>query len=153
MQQDVIIRHVDEHDFEAVATLLAELGNPALTPETEASIRATFQRHLAAPDTASLLAERDGIPIGFITMHIRERLNRLMPEAWVPNFIITAREHGSGVAQALFGHACEVARQRGCYRIVLESNYPLIRAHNFYLRQGMRDAGKYFTMRLDTPDL
>ena len=109
---------------------------------------AIFQRHLAASDTASFIAERDGVPIGILTMHIRERLNRVLPEAWVPDFIITAREQGSGVAQRLFRHACRIARQRGCYRIVLESNYPLSRAHRFYLREGMTDAGKYFTMRL-----
>ena len=144
----LVIRPIEERDFAVVAELLAELGNPPVTPATEATVRAIFQRHLAAPDTASLLAERDGVPIGVLTMHVRERLNRLLPEAWVPNFIITAREQGSGAAQCLFRHACTVARQRGCYRIVLESNYPLTRAHRFYLHEGMTDAGKYFTMRL-----
>ena len=140
MADALVIRPIEERDFRAVVELLVELGNPPLTPESEAAVYAIFQRHLAASDTASLIAERDGVPIGILTMHIRERLNRVSPEAWVPNFIITAREQGRGAAQRLFRHACGIARQRGCYRIVLESNYPLSRAHRFYLREGMTDA-------------
>jgi GNAT superfamily N-acetyltransferase len=107
-----------------------------------------FSRHVRAPDTTSLLIERDGVAIGVLTMHIRERLNRLVPEAWIPNFVVTERERGTGAAQMLFRRACDVARARGCYRIVLESNHPLTRGHRFYMREGMTDAGKYFTMKL-----
>jgi len=139
---------MEERDFAAVTALLAELGNPALSGETEAAVRSVFLRHVHASDTASVLIERDGVAIGVLTMHIRERLNRLVPEAWIPNFVVTEQERGTGAAQILFHHACDVARARGCYRVVLESNYPLTRGHRFYLREGMTDAGKYFTMKL-----
>lgn len=148
MSVDIVVRPIEARDFAEVTVLLTELGNPAVTPETEENIRAVFLRHLAAPDTASLLIERNGISIGVLTMHIRERLNRLMPEAWIPNFIVTECERGTGAAQILFRHACDIARARGCYRVVLESNYPLTQGHRFYLREGMTDAGKYFTMKL-----
>lgn len=148
MDANVVVRPIEERDFLAVTALLAELGNPALTDQTEADVRAVFLRHVHAPDTASVLIERDGVAIGVLTMHVRERLNRLVPEAWIPNFVVTERERGTGVAQRLFRYACAVARARGCYRIVLESNYPLTRGHRFYLREGMTDAGKYFTKKL-----
>ncbi len=128
--------------------LLTELGNPALTKETELAVPAVFLRHHRAPDTASVLIERNGVPIGVLTMHIRERLNRFVPRAWILNFVVTERECGMGVAQRLFRYACDVARAGGCHRVVLESNYPLTRGHRFYLHEGMTDAGKYFTMKL-----
>lgn len=112
-------------------------------------MRAVFLRHLHAPDTASLVIERNDTSIGVLTMHVCERLNRLIPEAWVPNFVVTERERGTDAAQTLFRHACDVARARGCYRIVLESNYALVRGHRFYAREGMIDAGKYFTLMLE----
>jgi len=149
MESDLTVRAIGAADWEAVTALLAELGNPAPTPATEDALRAVFLRHLHAPDTASLLIERNGTPIGVLTMHVRERLNRLIPEAWVPNFVVTERERGTGAAQILFRHACDVARARGCYRIVLESNYALVRGHRFYAREGMLDAGKYFTLLLE----
>ena len=153
MSEAFVVRRVEARDFEAVTALLTELGNPTVTPETEGTVRAVFLRHISDEGTASVLIERANVAIGVLTIHIRERLNRLRPEAWVPNFIITERERGTGAAQHLFRHACTVARERGCYRIVLESNYPLIRGHRFYLREGMTDAGKYFTLVLDIPDM
>jgi GNAT superfamily N-acetyltransferase len=141
MTGDLRVRPIEEVDWEAVTALLEELGNPARTPATEDAMRAVFLRHLHAPDTASLLIERNSTAIGVLTMHVRERLNRLIPEAWVPNFVVTERERGTGAAQMLFRHSCDVARARGCYRIVLESNYALLRGHRFYAREGMNDAG------------
>lgn len=148
MDVDLHVRPIAQRDWEAVTALLVELGNAAPTATTEDAMRAVFLRHLHAPDTASLLIERNDTPLGVLTMHVRERLNRLVPEAWVPNFVVTERERGTGAAQILFRHACDVARARGCYRIVLESNYTLVRGHSFYAREGMIDAGKYFTMLL-----
>lgn len=149
MSEELLVRRIAAADFAAVSALLSELGNPLPTPETHAAMHAVFLRHLDDPQTASLLIERERVPIGVLTLVVRERLSRLRPEAWIPNFIMTQHERGSGAAQVLFQAACELARALGCYRIVLESNYPLTRGHHFYLRQGMTDAGKYFTMRLD----
>lgn len=145
----IVVRPVGVDDFAAVSALLAELGRPAVTPEREDAARAVFARHVAAPDTASLLAERDGVPIGFLALHFRERLNQVAPDAWIPDLIVTAREHGGGAAGALFRRAVELARARGCYRLVLESGHSRRRAHRFYQREGMTDAGKYFAMPLE----
>lgn len=145
----IVVRPVGRADFAAVSALLAELGRPAVTPEREAAARAVFNRHVAAPDTASLLAERDGVPVGFLALHFRERLNQVTPDAWIPDLIVTEREQGGGTARALFHRAVELARARGCHRLVLESGHRRRRAHRFYQREGMADAGKYFAMPLE----
>lgn len=142
------VRPIAETDFAAVSALLAELGRPAVTPDSEEAARAVFRRHVAAADTASLLAERDGVPVGFLSLHFRERLNHPTPDAWIPDLIVTAREWGGGAARALFARAVEQARARACHRLVLESGYSRQRAHRFYEREGMTDAGKYFVMML-----
>lgn len=142
------VRRVTPEDFEAVSALLAELGRPTVTPQTHAAAAEVFERHAESPDVESLLAVRDGEPVGFMSLHIRERLNWTTPEAWVPDLVVTEREHGRGAARLLFERAVEVARRRGCHRLGLESGHARKRAHRFYEREGMTDAGKYFTMRL-----
>jgi len=144
----VVVRAATEADFAPVSALLAELGRPEVTPATEDAVRATYLRHIASPASSALIAERDGRAIGFIALHIRDRLSQPRPEAWVPDLIVTTSEHGGGAAQALLAAALEIARERGCYRLALESHYHRLRAHRFYEREGFTDAGKCFYIKL-----
>jgi GNAT superfamily N-acetyltransferase len=145
------VRHLASADFPAACALLAELGRPAVTAESTERIRGLFERHLNAADTVSLIALRDGHAIGLLSLHIRERLSQPAPEAWIPDFVVTASEQGKGAAQALMGRAIELARERGCYRVVLESHYHRQRAYRFYERESFADVGKCFSLPLNPP--
>lgn len=145
---DFVIRRVEPRDFDGVSTLLTELGRPAPADETVGALRETFHQHLADPHAESLVAERDGTVIGFCSLHLRPRLNFATLEAWIPDLIVTEREHGQGAAVALFRRALEIARERRCHRFTLESGYQRLRAHRFYEREGMKDSGKYFIIDL-----
>lgn len=142
------VRRAEREDFEAVSALLAELGRPSLPEETRDLAREIFTRHVSSPDVESHVVTRDGQPVGFLSMHLRERLNFPTREAWVPDFIVTEAEHGSGAARQLFGRAVEVAREQGCHRLVLESGHSRTRAHRFYEREGMTHTGKVYVMQL-----
>lgn len=142
------VRRVEPEDFEAVSTLLAELGRPKVTEDRRAAAREVFTRHVGSADVESHVVTRDGQPIGFLSMHLRERLNQATMEAWVPDFIVTEDEHGSGAARLLFSRAVEVARERGCHRLVLESGHTRKRAHRFYEREGMTHTGRTYAMHL-----
>ena len=61
----------DDADFEAVTRLLAELGRPAPIEERLPALRRTYTQHVARADTGSLLAELDGVPVGFISLEFR----------------------------------------------------------------------------------
>ncbi len=148
MTGELSIRRVAAHDFDAAATLLAELGRPAITPETRAITEAIFLEHVADPRVGSLIAERNGAAVGLLTLHFRPRLNEPRLEAYVPDLIVTEREHGQGVATELFQRSVELAREHQCHRLMLESGYQRLRAHRFYVREGMTDAGKYFVIKL-----
>jgi GNAT superfamily N-acetyltransferase len=145
---DFVIRRVEPHDFNGVTELLAELGRPASTARSESALREIFFQHVADPDVESLVAEREGVVIGFCSFHFRPRLNFATLEAWIPDLVVTEREHGQGAAVGMFGRAVELAKRRGCHRLTLESGYQRLRAHRFYAREGMTDAGKYFIMDL-----
>jgi len=144
------VRRIGTEDYEAVAALLAELGRPAVSGSPDDPTRAVFARHVADPAAASLIAEVEGTAAGFISLHFRERLNHPTLEAWVPDLIVAEEYHGAGVGPALLRRAVELTRERGCHRLTLESGYVRLRAHRFYEREGLRDAGKYFTLELNT---
>lgn len=146
----LLVRRLDIGDFAAVSALLGELGRPAATEERREAAQAVFERHVASPEVESLLALRDGRPVGFMSLHIRERLNQATPEAWVPDLVVTERERGGRAARMLFRRAVEVARERGCHRLVLESGRARMRAHSsFDVREGIGETGTVFGVDLE----
>lgn len=145
---DIVIRPATADDFQVIARLLAELGRPAVSPEAEQAAREVYLRHIGRPDTASLLAEVDGEVVGFMSLEFRERLNHTRPQAWIPDIIVTESARGLGAGKALLLRGIELARQRGCWSVVLDSGYSRTVAHQLYRSVGMRDEGLYFVLRL-----
>jgi GNAT superfamily N-acetyltransferase len=132
---------------------LAELGRPeALGTDREPSLRQVFDRYLSRPDVVALVAEVDGAVVGFVDLEFRTRLNFDAPQAWIPDLVVAEAERSRGAGRALLARAEELARERGCWGISLESATWRTRAHAFYLREGWKDTGKSFSKALgDTP--
>lgn len=145
---DVVIRPAAPGDFGAVAGLLAELGRPALTPETEEPARQAYLRHLARPETASLVAEVHGRVVGFMSLEFRERLNQTRPQAWIPDLIVTRSARGLGIGKALLLRGIALVRERGCWSVTLDSGFDRTTAHELYRAVGLKDEGLYFILRL-----
>ncbi|QIA26724.1 GNAT family N-acetyltransferase [Thermaerobacter sp. PB12/4term] len=142
----VTVRPAEPRDFEAVTRLLEELGRPAVPPEAEAAAREVYLRHLHRPDTASLVAELDGRVVGFMSLEFRDRLNQLRPQAWIPDLIVTESARGLGIGKALLQRGMELARERNCWSITLESGHHRKVAHQLYRAVGMRDEGLFFRL-------
>jgi GNAT superfamily N-acetyltransferase len=145
---DVVVRSPQSADFHAVATLLSELGRPALTEANRAALQAGFEHYLERQDTAPLLAEQDGQLVGFLSLEFRQRLNRERLQAWIPDLIVTASARGQGAGRALLNRAFELARERGCWSVTLESGHQRKVAHELYRSAGMKEVGFYFLLEL-----
>lgn len=135
-------------DFLHVTTLLAELGRPALTPETSDRVQAVYERHLANPLTSSLVAEAEGEIVGFLSLVFREHLNSIHPHAWIPDLIVTEAARGKGAARQLLERAFAEAKTYGCGHLRLESGYKRTVAHQVYEAVGMTNGGYYFMKNL-----
>ena len=145
---NVIVRRAEAGDFAAVTTLLAELGRPTLTPENVAAVEDVYRRHIADLKAGSLVAEVDGLVIGFLSLVFREHLNFVSPQAWIPDLIVTESARGLGAARGLLEAAFAAAREAGCEFVRLESGYGRTVAHRVYEAVGMSNDGYYFTKRL-----
>jgi GNAT superfamily N-acetyltransferase len=142
----VTVRLAAPGDWPAVAALLADLGRPpALGTEEEADLRQVFERYLERPDAVALVAEAGGEVVGFCDLEFRVRLNFTAPQGWIPDLVVSERSRSQGVGAALLARAEELARERGCWGLSLESATWRERAHTFYLREGWTDSGKSFT--------
>lgn len=144
------VRPARADDFDAVGSLLAELGRPTLSEDTRAVARGVYERHVARPDTGSLVAESGGVVVGFLSLEFRERLNRTQMQAWIPDLIVTPSARGQGAGRALLERAFALARERDCWSVTLESGYAREVAHRLYRSAGMSGDGLYFVLSLDT---
>ncbi len=146
----VRVRPASKEDFPAVAALLEELGRPKVlgTPD-EPEHRARFAELIEAPDLFGLVAEVDGVVVGFIDVYLVPRLNFPSLQAWVPDLIVGEGSRSRGVGAALLHEAEVLASEHGAFTLTLESANWRTRAHAFYVRQGMQDAAKHFIKPLD----
>jgi GNAT superfamily N-acetyltransferase len=149
----VAVREARAEDWSQVAALLAELGRPqALGTGHEPVLREVFERYLSRPDVVALVAEVDGAVVGFVDIEFRTRLNFEDPQAWIPDLVVAESARSRGAGHALLARAEELAGERGCWGMTLESATWRARAHAFYLREGWKESGKSFTKALgDTP--
>ena len=145
---ELSVRPAEAGDFLPVTALLTELGRPALTPETSDAVESVYQRHLADPNTASLVAQIGSEIVGFLSLVFREHLNFVHPQGWIPDLIVTESARGQGVARALLERAFAEAKAHGCDRLRLESGYQRTAAHKAYEAVGMTNGGYYFTRSL-----
>jgi len=143
-----IVRRALVADFAVVAALLAELGRPTLSGDTTDAAMAVYNRHIARADTASLVAEIGGVVVGFLSLEFRERLNRTRSQAWIPDLIVAAAHRGRGAGKALLLRALDLAQERDCWSVILESGRSRLVAHQLYRSVGMLDEGAYFIRSL-----
>ena len=143
------VRNASPGDWPAVEGLLAELGRPDVrgAPEEDAA-RATYLAYLDRDDAEALVAEVDGRVVGFVDMEYRVRLNFTTRQAWIPDLVVAEDGRSRGVGAALLSRCLELARERDCWSLSLESSNWRERAHAFYLREGLIDGAKSFSVPL-----
>jgi ribosomal protein S18 acetylase RimI-like enzyme len=133
----------DEADFDAVTSLLAELGRPAPSEEKLPALHRTYAQHVGRAETGSLLAVADGHAVGFISLEMRQPFFTTAPQAWIPDLIVTEAARGRDIGATLLDAAFAAARDRGAYAAALESGHQRQVAHRLYAAAGMKDVGVF----------
>jgi GNAT superfamily N-acetyltransferase len=140
------VRDARAEDWQAVAALLGELGRPdVLGSDEEGNAEQVFLEYLERQDAVALVVEDGGQVVGFCDLEFRPRLNFLQPQAWIPDLIVSEANRSRGAGAALLKRAEELAIERNCWSMTLESATWRDRAHAFYAREGWSDSAKSFT--------
>jgi GNAT superfamily N-acetyltransferase len=145
----VRVREARPDDWARVADLLAELGRPDVRgADDEREHSSRFASYLARGDAVALVAEDDGDVLGFVDVEFRQRLNFLVPQAWVPDLVVSEEARGRGIGRLLLEAAEAQARERGCWGMTLESAAWREASHAFYEHVGWVPTGRSFTRPL-----
>src|SRR6266508_5447325 len=111
-----------------------------------------YEHYLERPDAVALVAEMGGAVVGFMDIEFRTWLNFTAPQAWTPDPVVADGARGRGIGRALLARAEEIARDRGCWSMALESAAWRELAHAFYTSHGWKETGRAFTRMLTERD-
>lgn len=114
---------------EAIDALLVQLSTISQKP-TEAYMNELLGR----PDIHLLIAERDGVTAGMLTLAIVDLPSSR--KAWIEDVCTDEKMRGCGIGQALVERALDIAREEGAKKVYLTSNSSRQAAHRLYERCG-----------------
>ena len=104
------------------------------------------ERELADPANSYLIAESDGVMVGYTLIKPGDDAPECVtvrPSAEITRFYVDRPWHGAGVARLLMDAAVEDARRRGARGIWLGVWEHNVRAVRFYAKSGFRDVGSH----------
>jgi GNAT superfamily N-acetyltransferase len=149
--ENLVIRAAGPADLDAVTGFEmgvirydALFGMAIPRPGTEALVRAETQAALAARPARAWLAERDGEPVGLVTVQPPERarwitgMTRAGVTAYLPTIFVRPGERGGGIGTALVRHLHAVLDTRGVQTTLLHYAQANPLSGPFWSRMGYR---------------
>jgi GNAT superfamily N-acetyltransferase len=145
------IRRARSSDLPALIALLQQLSldqpreDPAAIDRYEAALA-----EVQADGRQSLLVAGDGgVVVGTAALIIVPNLSHAgRPYAVVEDVVVDDSRRGRGAGEALMRRVIELAREAGCYKLVLTSDRRRTDAHRFYQRLGFTASHLGFRMDL-----
>ena len=144
------VRPVRPEELEKLLTLYTFLGDNPL-PENLDKAEQVWTEILENPGYRILVLEQDGRLISSCTLLIIPNLtHHQRPYALVENVVTHPDYRGRGCATAVLDYARALARQAGCYKIMLLTGSKRESTLSFYRHAGYRDDLKTgFCQKLD----
>ncbi|RZU66536.1 ribosomal protein S18 acetylase RimI-like enzyme [Microterricola gilva] len=153
------VRTAGPADAAALATLAAATFRLACPPQTtEAAIaeflrdvlsEARFGEYLSDPAKLVLVAEQDGLAVGYTLLVFGEPSDPdvagalgIRPTVELSKCYVRAEAHGAGTASALMAATLEAAGERGAAGAWLGVNEQNARAIRFYEKHGFATVGR-----------
>ena len=147
LSPQVRLRAPEPRDASALAELLALLGHPA---EPADVTRRLTELERLDPEGLRLVADLDGVAIGFVSAHLTPMIHRDRPVGRVTTLVVDERRQRGGVGTLLLSAAEEWLAARAAVRLELTSGDGRVEAHAFYERRGWHKEGVRFVRYLDS---
>ena len=144
----ITIRQATEKDTSIILTLLYELGRPKPKKDLDVkSFEKLVQRYLVDLDKTILLAENKTV-VGMVSIIFLPRLNQKFFEMYIPELIIIKPHQNQGIGKKLINECFEMAKEKKCHRIRLESENLRKESHLFYKNLGFDQSALSFSKEL-----
>ena len=134
------IRKAQLSDSTAIQTLLKQLDYP----DTEPFLLTKLERMLIDPNEVMLVCELDSEVVAFISIHFIPQIALPGDFARISYFAVKEATRGKGIGAEMEEYITALAKEKKCDRIEVHCHSRRSDAHRFYLRQGFKEAPKYF---------
>ncbi len=144
------IRDAAPADVPLLYSMIVALAEYERAPEQVTGTEEMLGRALfgAAPAAEAVIAELDGLPVGFALFYSTFSTWACLPGIWLEDLFVPPEHRRAGVGAALLQHLARVAVERGCPRLewtALDWNVPAL---NFYAKLGAEVLAEWDTHRL-----
>jgi GNAT superfamily N-acetyltransferase len=151
----VRIRDAAPADVPLLYSLIVALAEYERAPEKVTGTEEMLGRALfgPTPSAEAVIAELDGLPIGFALFYSTFSTWECLPGIWLEDLFVPPEHRRAGVGAALLQHLARLAVDRGCARLewtALDWNVPAL---EFYAKLGAEVMAEWKTHRLDTAAL
>lgn len=151
-QRALAIRPAEAADLPAVLALYAQPAFDAGTVLPLPVAEHILARFADYPDYALYVADRAGEIVGSFALLVMHNLGHLgTPSAIVEDVVVAPASQGIGIGKQMMRHALDLARDKGCYKLMLSSNARREEAHAFYETLGFERHGFSFRVDLAPP--
>jgi len=145
---ELSLRKATVADLPLLNQLYAEMDGEELLKAEQ--IEAIWEQMQQLPHYNIYLAEQAGQIVGtFTLLSIPTMMHPgFHRSALLDSVTIRPALRGQGMGKAMMQAALELAREEGCYKVMLSSNLKRDRAHNFYRSLGFKQHGWSFSLKL-----
>jgi len=140
---NILIRDAREKDLSAIEQLIAELVE-TLDDTKGIDIKQALencQNLLSEPNYHFLVAEIDGVVVGFINFTTRKTALHRSPSGLIDELVLTKNCRRRGIGEQLLSVAIEKCKQLGCYEVEVSTEKVNTKARKFYRRRGFNERG------------
>ena len=147
---DIIIREAKESDLLTIRQLTFELietmgDNEGIDIKL---IAENCQNLLSEANSYILVAEIEGVVVGFINFTTRKTILHRGLSGLIDEIIIAESYRGKGIGKQLLSSAIEKSRQLGCCEVEVSTEKTNIKAREFYRQCGFTERGVLFEIDL-----
>lgn len=145
---DMEIGLATKDDIEGILPLLSQIYRVKNLP---ANAKETMANQIDSQDCDVLVAKKEGAVVGTGTAFYLKNAGHDRPYAFLEGVVVDNNSRGQGIGTALSKKIIELAKKRGCYKIIFTSGLDRVDIHKFYENLGFKKWGLEF--RMDLTDL
>ena len=146
---NTLIRPATAADLPGVLALYAQPdmdNGKVMALEEAAQVWAQFSRY---PNYRLFVACEGEAVVGTFALLVMHNLGHQgTPSAIVEDVVVHVAHQSQGLGRDMMHHAMALAREAGCYKLVLSSNQKRVRAHAFYESLGFQRHGFSFSIEI-----
>lgn len=137
------VRKAEKEDFDHIPELFRQLWpGKSLNRDRLLSV---FQSMMTSDNYELLCAEKDQRLVGFASLAVLQNFWQEGPILYITTMIVDEKHRGKGVGKALIARITEIAKEKGCAKIELESAFHRGDAHSFYEKMGFEKRAYFFS--------